>query len=185
MSASEIRDGLSARQKTSHNAKYSGSLLTPSWVFLAALSLIISSCHERTAGQDGTPKKDTVADISPKPKVNIKVNKHFDDDGNVIGFDSTYTSYYSNIEGDTSRMDSLIKTFDTFYNRNHFKLFGDEFNSLFFNDSLRYPDFFHDDFFLKRYELNDSYFRDMMNRMDSIKNRFYKDQSRRSESRDL
>jgi hypothetical protein len=33
--------------------------------------------------------------------------------------------------------------------------------------------------------LNDSYFRDMMNRMDSIKNRFYKDRNRDDETRDL
>jgi hypothetical protein len=42
-----------------------------------------------------------------KPKVAIKVNRRFDEKGNLIGFDSTYTSYYSNISGDTAQMDSL------------------------------------------------------------------------------
>jgi hypothetical protein len=53
---------------------------------------------------------------------------------------------------------------------------------------LRHRDFFHDDFFLKRYELNDSYLRDMMRRMDSLKNNFYREHSLRrrgDESQDL
>ena len=187
MNASIKRDGLSARQKTSFIAKKFRFLPNPFWVFLVALSLMVSSCHETTSGQDKTAsKQDTAsADSSHKPKVNISVNKHYDDKGNVIGFDSTYTSYYSNIEGDTSRMDTLMRSFDTYFDRNHFRTFGNEFNSLFFNDSLRYPDFFHGDFFLKRYELNDSYFRDMMKRMDSIKNRFYKERSDHRETKEL
>jgi len=70
-------------------------------------------------------------------------------------------------------MDSLMSSFNRYFKRDHSLPFDRDFNSLFFNDSTRYPDFFHNDFFLKRYELNDSYLRDMMNRMDSIKNRFY------------
>jgi len=186
MNASTKRDGLSARQKTRpHTRKF--KYPKPFWVFLAALSLMISSCQESTRGQGNAASKRDTASVSTlnKPKVNIKVNKHYDDKGNVIGLDSTYTSYYSNIEGDTGRMDTLMKSFDTYFDRNHFRAFGNEFNSLFFKDSLRYPDFFHDDFFLRRYELNDSYFKDMMNRMDSIKNRFYKDHAHRGETKDL
>jgi hypothetical protein len=184
MSASTKRDGLSARQKTSQTLKN----FKPVWVFLMASLLLMSSCHENTNGQDSAnsakDEASTQAD-SKKPKVNIKVNKHYDEKGNVVGFDSTYTSFYSNIDGDTSRMDSLMRSFDTYFNRNHSGMFGNELNSLFFNDSLRYPDFFHNDFFLKRYELNDSYFRDMMEKMDSIKNRFYEDRRDRGETRDL
>ena len=142
---------------------------------------MVSGCQKGIRGQDNQAlRKDSISEN--KPKVNIKVNKHYDDKGNVIGFDSTYTSYYSNMQGDTGRMDSLMQTFDSYFNREHSNIFTDQFHSLFFTDSLKYPDFFHDDFFLKRYELNDSYFRDMMNRMDSIKNRFYQE---RKESRDL
>jgi hypothetical protein len=59
----------------------------------------------------------------------------------------------------------------------------DRLDKFFFNDSLLYPDFFHKDYFMKRYELNDDYFRNMMERMDSIKNRFYKEQSRKPEKK--
>ena len=183
----ELR-GLSARQKTSNNSRTYWFPLHPSWI-LMALALIISSCQIK--GQDGTESKKRSANVRDslnKPKVNIKVNKHYDDKGNVIGFDSTYTSFYSNIEGDTLKMDSLMRSFDRHFNLGQTSFFGRNFDSLFFNDSLRYRDFFHDDFFLRRYELNDSYLRNMMRQMDSLKNSFYREHSLRKprdESSDL
>jgi hypothetical protein len=171
------QSGLSARRKTLYISKLYFSS-TPVWGVLIIISLLLSSCHQNTNGQNQETQEKTTSiakDSLHKPKVNIKVNKHYDDKGNVIGFDSTYTSFYSNVEGDTARMDSHMNTFDRYFNRDY---------SLFFKDSLRYLDFFHDDFFLKRYELNDHYFRDMMNRMDSIKNNFYR-QEKQKNSNDL
>jgi hypothetical protein len=171
------RAGLSARRKTNYSVRISKRSC---WALLLAVPLLLSSCHEKTNGQTADGKKkitSTAPDSVSKPKVNIKVNKHYDDKGNVVGFDSTYTSFYSNVQGDTSRMDSLMGSFDKYFNKDYSSIFKNEFNSLFFNDSLRYPDFFHNDYFMKRYELNDHYFRDMMNRMDSIKNQFYQQHS--------
>jgi hypothetical protein len=170
--------GLSARRKTfdNPNVTYFG---TPVSAILLSVSLLLSSCQEKTSGQIHERKKASAATVndSLKPKVNINVNRHFDDKGNVIGFDSTYTSFYSNLEGDTASMDKLMKSFDQHFNSGYSSFFRNEFNSLFFNDSLRYPDFFHNDFFIKRYELNDQYLRNMMGRMDSIKNQFYQERS--------
>jgi hypothetical protein len=171
------RAGLSARRKTSYSVRISKSFC---WVLLLTIPLVLSSCQEKTNGQSSDKKKEvasTAPDSANKPNVNIKVNRHYDDKGNVVGFDSTYISFYSNVQGDTSRMDSLMGSFDKYFNSDYSSIFKNEFNSLFFNDSLRYPDFFHNDYFLKRYELNDHYFRGMMNRMDSIKNRFYQQRS--------
>jgi hypothetical protein len=183
--------GLSARQKTPSDSRKFLFPFRPIWL-LVGIAMIISSCHKNTNGQDSAESKKQSSSMSKdslnKPKVNIQVNKHYDDKGNVVGFDSTYTSFYSNVQGDTSQMDSLMRSFDRHFNLGEKSFFGRELDSLFFNRSLRYPDFFHDDFFLKRYELNDSYFRDMMGRMDSIKNKFYRDQStggKRDESKDL
>jgi hypothetical protein len=81
------------------------------------------------------------------------------------------------VQGDTAKMDSLMHSFDQYFKRDHFSFFNDELEKMFFSDSLRYPDFFHNDFFMKRYESNNQYFRDMMERMDSIKNRFYQQRS--------
>ena len=175
---------LSARWKANHPLR---QVLLGTFIILTGV--FITSCNEIGKGQDLTSPEDNLtaaADTLNKPRVNITVNKRYDDEGNLIGMDSTYSSYYSNMEGDTARMDSLFYNFDRLFNSHRPSMFDDNFNDLFFNDSLRYHDFFYDDFFMKRYELNDAYFREMMRRMDSLKNQFYKEESRkRGSSADL
>lgn len=150
---------------------------------------LCSSCKEKSEAQNlaGGKSKSTksLTDSLEKPKVNIKVNRHYDDKGNLVGFDSAYSSFYSNVKGDTLRMDSVMNSFNSYFNRSHSSLFDKRFNNLFFNDSLRYPDFFHKDFFMKRYELNDTYMRDMMRSMDSVKNDFFDQQRKQKNSKDL
>jgi len=166
---------LSARRGVTH--KISTGLRTARFLFsIVLLTGLFQSCNHDTKGQSTEAKKGV--DSTAKPKVDIKVNRRYDEKGNMIGFDSTYTSYYSNISGDTAQMDSLMGSFDRYFRQEHSSFFGRQFDPLFFNDSTRYPDFFHDDFFLRRYELNDPYMRGMMYRMDSIKNSFYKDHRR-------
>ncbi len=171
-------DGFSARRRTIKN-QINPRFCTRPLAVLTVLGLLICSCKQNTKGQSKIAKSPTHLEAydSIKPKVSINVNRHFDKEGNVIGFDSTYSSYYSNITGDTSSMDSIMHNFDTFFNLNHPSFFNKHFSPLFFNDTSRYPDFFHDDFFRKRYELNDKYMRSMMDRMDSIKNQFYKNEN--------
>jgi hypothetical protein len=182
--------GLAARQKTIDKIKKIISRFNARLGILILAPVMLSSCHEKTNGQDFEIKKQgrtsVAQDSLTKPKVSIQVNRRYDDKGNMVGFDSVYSSFYSNVSGDTVQMDSLMNSFDRYFNRNHSSFFRNEFTPLFFNDSLRYPDFFHNDFFMKRYELNDQYLRDMMHRMDSIKNRFYQEHSeKRNNAKDL
>lgn len=145
---------------------------------LFATVLVFTSCQ----GQDRI--KDRKENVKPqtsseRPKVDIKVNKLYDKNGNLISYDSTYTSYYSSRKGDKTLMDSLFKEFKPKFDK-QFPLMKDEsFNHLFYNDSLLYNDFFHDDFFSKRMELNQQYMRKMMQQMDSIKNAYFKAQGKR------
>jgi len=176
-------DGLSARQQTIYHPGTAtlktgcSFTIVMSLIAIMAIGLLTMSCQQGHGKDTAYLAKDSIAssDSLKKPDVKIQVNRRYDDKGNLVGFDSTYSSFYSNINGDTVRMDSLMKSFDTYFGRQHSQLFDQQFNKLFFNDSLAYPDFFHRDFFIKRYELNDRYLRDMMHRMDSIKNRFYKE----------
>ncbi|MCB4234259.1 hypothetical protein LDL59_01710 [Kaistella anthropi] len=46
-----------------------------------------------------------------QPIEDIKVNKEYDENGNLIRYDSTYTYYYSNIEGDEIAADSIFNNF--------------------------------------------------------------------------
>jgi hypothetical protein len=178
MKLNSKNDGLSARQKIIQKIKKKKSKVQPVGLVMLLVVLLISSCKESSNGQSAEARTNS-ADSLNKPKVNIQVNRRYDDKGNVIGFDSTYTSYYSNIQGDTSQMDTLMQRFNRYFSTRHNTFLNQEFEPLFFRDSVMYPDFFHDDFFMKRYELNDSYFRNMMHRMDSIKNRFYEEESKK------
>lgn len=145
---------------------------------LFTFSFCDKEIKEQVAQEDTKDKSTAINDTLNKPNVNIQVNRRYDEKGNLIGFDSTYSSFYSNVKGDTAEMDSLMHSFDTYFFRNHSSFFDRQFSPLFFNDSLRYPDFFHKDFFMKRYELNDQYLRRIMQSMDSIKNRFFQEHSR-------
>lgn len=186
MSRISKTDGLFARQRAIGIKKIVSDVWRRITVGLFFLSLVavfaLSSCDTKSNGQaDQNKTKDsTTAEKNTvnKPKVNVQVNKRYDDKGNLVGFDSTYSSFYSNVGDDTVKMDSLMHSFDTYFNRNHSALFDRQFNTLFFNDSQRYPDFFHKDFFMKRYELNDKYLRESMQRMDSIKNHFFQEHSK-------
>jgi hypothetical protein len=144
---------------------------------LWVLALVCFSCQgqvdKKAKKQDTTPKQ-----VIEKPKVEIKVNKKYDTNGNLISYDSTYTSFYADRKGDKVLLDSLFRDFKrSFYKQ--FPIMKEEsFNHLFYNDSLLYNDFFHDDFFRKRMELNQEYMHKMMQQMDSIKNIYFKRQGK-------
>jgi hypothetical protein len=186
------KGGLFARQKITNKIK---ALLHSAWerakrsmllVTLAGALIVLSSCDKQINGQnaDGRNKDQALVagDTVNKPKINIQVNRRYDEKGTMIGFDSTYSTFYSNVEGDTFKMDSLMHSFDSYFNRHHSSFFNRQLDPLFFDDSLRYPDFFHDDFFMRRYESNDEYMKGMMERMDSIKNRFFYEHSNRKKN---
>jgi hypothetical protein len=147
---------------------------------ITAIAALFSSCN----GQNQKNKKDEKItssihqDEPGKPKADIKVNKYYDKNGNLVAFDSTYTSYYSSRKGDKKLVDSLFKEFKPAFNEQFSFMNDPHFKSLFYNDSLLYNDFFHDNFFEKRFELNKNYMSDMMHQMDSVKNEFFKMQGK-------
>jgi len=114
--------------------------------------------------------QDTLAN---KPQTKIFVNKEYDQEGNLIKFDSTYSYFYSNTESDSLFGDSTFAIFrDDFFNL--FPLKQRPFlNDLFFEDSLLSYDFFKDDFFTKRFQLNRERFDKLFEKMDSLKNKYY------------
>src|SRR4051812_40839009 len=97
------RDALSARPEATHPITAANT--SKFAVAVTLLMLLLSSCNSNTNGQHADLAK-ARADSLHKPKVGIKVNRRYDEKGYMVGFDSTYTSYYSNISGDTAQMDS-------------------------------------------------------------------------------
>jgi len=116
------------------------------------------------------------ADGKNSPKTNIKVNKEYDKQGNLIRYDSTYSYSYSNMETDTIFNDSIFSSFRDHFN--HRFLFSEDpfFKDFFFQDSVMKDDFFNDDFFMKRFRENINQMDNLFQEMDSVKNEFYKRQ---------
>ena len=58
---------------------------------------LISSCTAQTK-KDEDKNKIEISKEKIKPKISYKVNKEYDENGNLIKLDSTYSYYYSNID---------------------------------------------------------------------------------------
>ena len=135
-----------------------------------ALSFHLMSCQGQIKKPDDTKAED------PKPKTNVIVNKEYDDDGNLIKYDSTYSYYYSNIEGDTLLEDSILQNFRQSFNKNYFFSEDPFFSNFFFQDSLMMYDFYKDDFFTNRFMGDMQRMDSIFKGMDSFKNQFFKKQ---------
>ncbi len=127
-------------------------------IFLSAL--LSFGCNAQTG-------KDIQNDITSKqgeikPKEDYKVNKIYDDNGNLIGYDSTYTYYYSNIDKDAMVKDSVFIKFNKYYRS------IDSFDRYPFKDDFFDGNNFNEDDFFKQEEMMER----MMRRIDSLKNRF-------------
>lgn len=139
-------------------------------LFAIALSATLYSCN----GQKGkTEESNSGSNI---PQTNIKVDKQYDKDGNIIKYDSTYSYYYSNVKSDTNLRDSILNNFKNKFNQRYF--FSDDpfFNDLFFVDSLLMYDFYKKDFFLNRFRNNTRWMDSLFRNMDSLKNSFFNKQ---------
>lgn len=142
------------------------------WILFIAVTLILSSCN----GQEQQIKNNKLSNGKNVPKEDIKVNKEYDENGNLIRYDSTYTYYYSNIENSQFEEDSIFNNFRKMFNSNYPFSYKPYFNDLFFEDSLMKYDFYKEDFFTERFRQNMERTEKMFQEMDSIKNKFFNEQ---------
>jgi hypothetical protein len=119
------------------------------------------------------------------PKTNIKVNKEYDDQGNLIRYDSTYSYSYSTAGKDSIFNDSIFGSFRDHFN--HHFLFSEDpfFKDYFFRDSLMKEDFFDDDYFMKRFQENMRQMDKLFYEMDSVKNDYFKKHMNPKSKQDL
>ncbi|MFY9153710.1 MAG: hypothetical protein WAO52_16955 [Prolixibacteraceae bacterium] len=136
--------------------------------FVLAVLFALASC-------DGQTKKQKAQNTNV-PKTNIKVNKEYDKDGNLIRYDSTYSYFYSNIVNDSILGDSIFSDFKDQFNQRY--IFSSEpyFSDFFFQDSLLKYDFYKNDFFSKRYKNDMERMGKLFQEMDSVKNLYFKNQ---------
>ena len=150
-------------------------------IMLVSLFFVVfSGCNGQTPkgnSQLAETKKVTAQkeDSLDKPRTDVKVNRQYDDKGNIVRFDSTYSYFYSSPKGSMHlRNDSVFSSFRSFFEKRYLNLMDRHNNNIFFNDSLFKYDFFNDDYFQKRFELNNKMFENMYQQMDSIKRGFMK-----------
>ncbi|HSH64582.1 MAG TPA: hypothetical protein VLB84_02000 [Bacteroidia bacterium] len=148
-------------------------------LIMGIMALLFLGCEAQNSKKDQpkTIKKGSLADADTlnKPKIQVNVNRKYDDKGNVVQFDSTYSYFYKSPTGKgTMKLnnDSLYDQFQSFFNNKYEDFFDRQKKDVFFNDSLFKYDFFNDDYFLKRFKLNQKSFEDMYKQMDSIKQNF-------------
>jgi hypothetical protein len=148
------------------------------WITMfIAVSLIFSSCNEK--GENQTKNKnntDTTVISDNQPTEDIKVYKEYDKNGNLIRFDSTYSYYYSNIDGNKAKGDSIFNKFRRMFENRYPFSRKSYFDNLFFNDSSLHYNFYKKDFFLERFRQNRQQLDKLFSEMDSIKNKFFLEQ---------
>jgi hypothetical protein len=112
-------------------------------------ALLCISCN----GQEGKAQKEELknseSNIVEEPKGSWKVDKEFDENGNLIRYDSIYSwsseSKFDNLS--PSDRDSIMQTFKSRFFRNFSHFENEGFNDIFSQDSLFSKRFFNDDFF--------------------------------------
>ena len=115
------------------------------------------------------------ADSLVKPQTDIRVNKKYDDKGNLVQYDSTYSYVYSSPGFRNSiSSDSLFNNFKMPLQKGYRGLLDENMNSIFFNDSLFKYDFYNNDYFSKRFQLNMQRFENIFRQMDSVKSDMFR-----------
>ncbi|GAA4239126.1 hypothetical protein GCM10022291_32240 [Postechiella marina] len=116
------------------------------YILLFMVAWLGVSCN----GQNNkTEKKDADKNLVNKPKGSWKVDKAFDENGNLIKYDSIYSYTSINKIDDFSALDrdSIIQDFNSRFLSNFSLLDNQRFDSIFAQDSLFTKHFFYDTFF--------------------------------------
>ena len=138
-------------------------------ILLSFFTLI--SCNAQDKKEEDNKNSKNLTKTN-KPKIDYKVNKEYDENGNLIRLDSTYTYYYSNIDKDAMMKDSIFQKINAHFNKH--SPFGESFYDDFFqDDSFNEEDFFQEDFFRGNFKKNREMMNKMMQKMDSLKNQFF------------
>lgn len=118
------------------------------YVLLFMVGLLSSSCMGQKNEQK-TEIKESDEKLVKQPKGTWKVDKEFDENGNLIRYDSVY-SWSSSGKFDNlsmSNKDSLMQSFKSRFFKNYSGFENEGFEDVFSQDSLFSRRFFNDDFF--------------------------------------
>ena len=114
----------------------------------ATLFLSVVSCKGQSKS-DKAEKTESDKQKTEQPKGTWKVDKEFDENGNLIRYDSIYSWSSDEKFDDLSKIDrdSLLNNFESKFYRHFSQFKNDGFEDIFEPDSLFSNHFFNDDFF--------------------------------------
>jgi hypothetical protein len=139
------------------------------------LSFLAEGCNGQKKSGD-SQQQIASGDSAVKPKVDVRVNKKYDEKGNLVQFDSTYSYFYSapGLKRSSISSDSLFGNFKLPLRNQYEGLMDENMNSVFFNDTMFKYDFYNSDYFSKRFHLNIPKFEELFRQMDSIKSDMFR-----------
>ncbi|RKS45076.1 hypothetical protein BC962_2751 [Gillisia mitskevichiae] len=130
------------------------------------------SCNAQEKEKKEQNKDQKLSSAQPEEKWDVK--KEYDEEGNLIRYDSVYSWKYSTIEGDSisQNLDSIMDNFRRYFEvkapykwENYFSYFPK-------NDSLFMNDFFADDYFLRNWRRQNLELEEFIRQIDSSRNSF-------------
>lgn len=147
-------------------------IILSSLIFITLVSFSINAKINKT--NKITIENDT---IKTNPKIDIKVEREYDDNGNIIRFDSSYSYLYvdSINNFNESYMDSIFNSFRPYFFNNGRDIIQNPFYDFFDNDTLYHQHFFDDDYFIQQFNNQMFQFKEMIEEMDSLRNMFLKE----------
>ncbi len=142
-------------------------------VIALSVLLLFTACKGQEK-EDLEPRKEENQEIAQEPKGSWQVQKEYDEQGNLIKYDSIYSYSYSNIKGDSIQinLDSIMDSFHGYFQDRAPFGWKDRFSFFPEHDSLFMKDFFTEDYFFKNWERHQTDVEGMIKKMDSLRNSF-------------
>lgn len=140
---------------------------------MAAMLNLSCNAQENKKEENLQKDKDSIVQTEP-PKGTWKVDKEFDEDGNLIRYDSIYSwSSSDNLDALAEKNpDSLLQSFRSRFYRNFSGIDNQRFGDLFADDSLFTKRFFDDDFFDSQFGEDFMDIDRIRKRMETMQQRF-------------
>ena len=137
------------------------------WLMLAGFTGCNAQNNQKTS------KSDTSNHHENAPKVTYKVNKKFDEKGNLISYDSSSVWSYSD-DGNRHNVeaDSVMIAFKRQFDSSFPTIFRNNFGDPMWNDSFFFRDFTASDYFMQKWQQHYFSMENMMRQMDSLRNSF-------------
>ena len=113
-------------------------------------------------------------EVSGQPKKEWEVYKKYDDQGNLVRYDSIYRYAYPNIQGDSVQvnLDSIMNSFKGYFDVHAPSKWKDGFSYFPKRDSLFMENFFNKDYFIDHWEKQPSDMNEIIRKLDSSRNSF-------------